>query len=38
LVEYRTLNHAAQKEVLRRWITKLLGVIWLGGGVFTPAV
>ncbi|HVO68716.1 MAG TPA: hypothetical protein VMT24_01640 [Aggregatilineaceae bacterium] len=35
LVEYRALNHAAQREVLRRWINKPLGVIWLGGGVFT---
>ncbi|MBN2386065.1 MAG: hypothetical protein JXB85_03535 [Anaerolineales bacterium] len=37
LVEYRALNHAGQREILRRWGKQRLGVIWIGGGVFTYA-
>ena len=35
LVEYRELNHIAQKAVLDLWGKQKLGVIWVGGGVFT---
>lgn len=35
VIEYRELNHAAQQEVLDRWGSQTLGVIWVGAGVFT---
>ena len=35
IIEYRELNHAAQNEILRRWKEQVLGVIWIGPGVFT---
>ena len=35
LLDYRELNHRAQKQALNRWGNEKLGVIWLGGGVFT---
>lgn len=35
LTTYRDLNHRAQKAVIDLWGKKPLGVIWVGGGVFT---
>ncbi|GEM_PF-2631650 len=35
LLAYRQFNHRAQQEVLNRRGDHRLGVIWLGGGVFT---
>lgn len=35
MIEYRELNHAAQNEILRRWKEQVLGVIWIGAGIFT---
>lgn len=35
MIEYRELNHAAQREILERWGAQKLGVIWIGAGVFT---
>jgi hypothetical protein len=35
MIEYRELSHEAQREILRRWGGRRLGVIWLGAGVFT---
>lgn len=35
MIEYRELSHLAQKEVLKHWGDKRLGVIWIGAGVFT---
>lgn len=35
LKEYRELSHAVQEEILRRWSDAVLGVIWIGAGVFT---
>jgi hypothetical protein len=35
MIEYRELSHVAQKEILRRWEDKRLGIIWIGAGVFT---
>lgn len=35
LIAYRRFNHLAQEQVLERWGDQRLGVIWLGGGVFT---
>jgi len=37
MVEYRELNHAVQREILKRWGTQKLGVVWIGAGVFTLA-
>lgn len=36
LQEYREINLEAQEEVIKRWGTRKLGVIWLGGGMVTP--
>lgn len=35
MIEYRELNHAVQNEILQRWSEQVLGVIWIGAGVFT---
>lgn len=36
LQEYREINIEAQEEILKRWGSQKLGVIWLGGGMVTP--
>ncbi len=35
MIEYRELNHEAQREILRRWSDQVMSVVWLGAGVFT---
>ncbi len=37
VIEYRELSHLVQKEILKRWGDKRLGIIWIGAGVFTLA-
>lgn len=35
MLEYRELSHQAQREILRRWGSEAMSVVWLGAGVFT---
>jgi hypothetical protein len=35
VIEYRAMNHLVQKEILKQWGDKRLGIIWIGAGVFT---
>jgi hypothetical protein len=36
MMEYGELNFAVQAEIVKRWGSKPLGVIWVGGDVFSP--
>jgi len=35
IMEYRELSYTVQREILKRWGTQKLGVVWIGAGVFS---